>query len=63
MYAQSSHNAITLNISRFLESSEPKELINFLSTEEEQGIYDIRIVDNDITSNNYNNINILTKCI
>jgi len=40
------------NISRFLLSNDdPEELINFLNTEEEKEIFDLKIGENQSTSN------------
>ena len=44
------------SISRFLlNNDDPEELINFLNTEEEKEIYDLKIGENQSTSK-YNNI-------
>ena len=49
---------ITESISRFLLSNEdPEEIINFLNTEEEKEIYELKIGENQSTSN-YNITNI-----
>jgi hypothetical protein len=42
------------SISRFLLSNDdPEELINFLNTEEEKEIYELKIGENQSTSKNY----------
>lgn len=43
-------NEIIVNISRFLENQELPELINFLSTEEEDEIYNLQFGDNNLSS-------------
>ena len=49
---------ITESISRFLLSNDdPEEIINFLNTEEEKEIYELKIGENQSTSN-YNITNI-----
>ena len=50
------------SISRFLlNNDDPEELINFLNTEEEKEIYDLKIGENQSTSKlkNINNIHII----
>ena len=43
------------SISRFLlNNDDPEELINFLNTEEEKEIYDLKIGENQSTSKKYN---------
>ena len=42
------------SISRFLlNNDDPEELINFLNTEEEKEIYELKIGENQSTSKNY----------
>lgn len=44
-------NNFTDNITQFLESDKPKELLNFLSTEEENEIFNFRMGETGLTSN------------